>query len=367
MSRCLWSALLGATLLLTGQPARATGDYAVVDEFGQSRYRVNPQAIFQERTLPPGQVTFDPQELLIVLINTRRYFREQGERDVVIQRPGLLGGLGVQVADVTRTLDFMIDVLLADLTEAQPIRLQNSEFLRQHFRVLGWRAYHPQGNPSPQLRLTKYAVFRHPGRRQPQGEYVHALYSINEEWAAEKFYQKYTKQEVLSGVYAPGRPEAAKVTPLAYLTRAGLEEALLQGTILIQFPDRTTRYFNVDRHNGIAFVRGVPPWEQQRYWYFREVDAIRGYGSEIGNKIAIRPGVTFAGDVWNVGLGRIVVLERAPGQLMLGAIADTGGAFLPNLAQLDYLAGIFDGRQEFFAYNRRLPEYTQAYVLVKKD
>lgn len=366
-SRTLWTCLLLGMVLLTGDPVRATADYTVVDEFGQSQYRVNPQTIFREQPLPAGQVTFDPQELLIVLINTRRYFREQGEQDAVIQRPGLLGGLGVSVADVTRTLDFMIEVLLHDLTQAQPVRLQNPDFIRSHFRVWGWQAHRPQMGTSPQLRLTKYAVFRHPGTRQPQGDHVHALYSINDEWAPAEFYKKYTKQDVLAGAYAPGRPDAAKVTPLAYLTRTGLEEALLQGTILIQFPDRSTSYFNVDRNNGIAFVRGVSPWEQQRYWYFREVNAIRGYGSEIGNKIAIRPGVTFAGDVWNVGLGRVVLLERAPGQWMLGAIADTGGAFLPNLAQLDYLAGIFPSRQEFFAYNRRLPEYTPAYILIKKD
>jgi hypothetical protein len=51
---------------------------------------------------------------------------------------------------------------------------------------------------------------------------------------------------------------------------------------------------------------------------------------------------------------------------MLGIIADTGGAFLPNLGQLDYLAGVFPSRREFWEYNRRLPEYTQAYILIQK-
>jgi len=357
--------LLGVGVGFGSTPAQAAY-YTVVDEFGQSRYQVHPQVVFREQPLPAGQVTFDPQELLIVLINTRRYFREQEGRDAVIQRPGLLGAWGVQVADVTRTLDFIIEVLLHDLTHAQPIRLQNPDFIRRHFRGWRWQAYHPQNGTSPQVRLTKYAVFRHRGTRRPQGEYVHALYRINDAWAAEEFYKKYTKQEVLAGAYHPGRPDAFKVTPLAYVTREGLEEALLQGTILLQFPDRSTSYFNVDRNNGLPFVRGVHPWDQQRYWYFREVNSIRGYGSEVENKIPIRPGVTFAGDVWNVGLGRMVLLERSPGQWMLGIIADTGGAFLPNLGQLDYLAGVFPSRREFWEYNRRLPEYTQAYILIQK-
>ena len=357
--------LLGVGVGFGSTPAQAAY-YTVVDEFGQSRYQVHPQVVFREQPLPAGQVTFDPQELLIVLINTRRYFREQEGRDAVIQRPGLLGAWGVQVADVTRTLDFMIEVLLHDLTHAQPIRLQNPDFIRKQFRGWRWQAYHPQNGTSPQVRLTKYAVFRHRGTRRPQGEYVHALYSINDAWVAEEFYKKYTKQEVLAGAYHPGRPDAFKVTPLAYVTREGLEEALLQGTILLQFPDRSTNYFNVDRNNGLPFVRGVHPWDQQRYWYFRKVNAILGYVSEVENKIPIRPGVTFAGDVWNVGLGRMVLLERSPGQWMLGIIADTGGAFLPNLGQLDYLAGVFPSRREFWEYNRRLPEYTQAYILIQK-
>ncbi|MEN9257880.1 MAG: hypothetical protein Q6L55_04005 [Gloeomargarita sp. SRBZ-1_bins_9] len=366
MGRCGWGGWTALALtLMVHQPGAATGLYMVVDEFGQARYPVQPHQVFQERPLPKGTVSFDPHALLIVLINTRRYFRKYGAQDTVVQRPGLLGALGVQVEEVTQTLNFLIDVLLEDLTQARPLRLQNPDFLRRHFRAWHWRAYRPAEGLGSQLRLTKYGVFRHRGRRQPEGDYRYALYQIRPEWRTDDFHQQYTKQEVLAGALAPGRPDAHKVTPLVYLTRAGLEEALLQGTILVEFPDGTTAYFNVDRHNGLPFVPGVSPEKQQRYWYFQEVTAMRGYGQTIENKIEIQPGVTLAGDVWNVGLGRVVLLERGPGQWLLGVIADTGGAFSANLAQLDYLAGIFASRQEFWAYNRRLPEYATAYVLVK--
>ena len=53
-------------------------------------------------------------------------------------------------------------------------------------------------------------------------------------------------------------------------------------------------------------------------------------------------------------------------QLQLGVIADTGGAFLPNLHQLDFLAGVFGDRDEFYAATRNLPEYAQAYILIRK-
>ena len=53
-------------------------------------------------------------------------------------------------------------------------------------------------------------------------------------------------------------------------------------------------------------------------------------------------------------------------QLHMGIIADTGGAFLPNLHQLDFLAGVFGSKEEFAEYTRKLPEYTKAYILVKR-
>lgn len=71
----------------------------------------------------------------------------------------------------------------------------------------------------------------------------------------------------------------------------------------------------------------------------------------------------------NIGLGRIVVIEHSTGgkqHLQMGIIADTGGAFLPNLHQLDFLAGVFNSKDDFTAYTRKLPEYAKAYILVKR-
>ena len=50
----------------------------------------------------------------------------------------------------------------------------------------------------------------------------------------------------------------------------------------------------------------------------------------------------------------------------MAVIADTGGAFLPSLYQLDYLSGIFKTKQDFQDYIRTLPEFANAYILVKK-
>ena len=140
----------------------------------------------------------------------------------------------------------------------------------------------------------------------------------------------------------------------------------MQGTILVNFTDGTKEFLNVDRNNEMSYIRGLKATAQKRYWYFKEVDAIKGYGYKIDAKISIKPGVTFAGDVLNIGLGKIIIIEDNQKQLKMGVIADTGGAFLPNLYQLDFLAGTFASEKDFEQYIQKLPEYTNAYILVKK-
>jgi hypothetical protein len=344
--------------------------YSVIDEWQKYKYSVNGKRVLKPVNLPSAKIDFNQKDLLIVLNNTREYFRKNQQKDPAISRNGLLLTQGVTVAEVLKTLDFMITVLEEDISNNRPTRLQDPNFINANFRVIKWSAYNPQKPNQKQLRITKYAVFSHTGSRTKTAKYNIPIYSLKDEIAKEdKFYTKYTKQDVLSGIYEPGGKEFGKVEPLAYLTREGLESALMQGTILIQFTDGTQRFFNVDRNNGISYVKGLNPRLQKRYWYFRQVDDIKGYGYKIDSKISIKPGVTFAGDVLNIGLGRVIVMEYDQGgkkQLRMGVIADTGGAFLPNLHQLDYLAGIFKDYKKFQQYIRQLPTYATPYILVKK-
>lgn len=343
--------------------------YSVIDEWQKYKYSVNGKHILKPVKLPTAKVNFNQNDLLIVLTNTRKYFQTYKEQDPNISRNGLLLSQGVTVEEVSKTLDFMITVLEEDINKNRPTRLQDPNFINANFRVIKWSAYNPEKPGQKQLRITKYAVFTHTGSHTKTAKYNIPIYSLKDDLAGDKFYTKYTKQEVLSGIYEPGGKEFGKVEPLAYLTREGLEEALMQGTILINFTDGTKAFFNVDRNNGISYVRGLKATAQKRYWYFRQVDAIKGYGYNIDAKISIKPGVTFAGDVLNIGLGRVIMMEYNQGgskRLQMGVIADTGGAFLPNLHQLDYLAGIFKNQAEFRQYIRKLPEYATAYILVKK-
>jgi hypothetical protein len=340
----------------------------VIDEQLNPKFSIQGSRVFSSGKLPTAKVTFDDKELLKVIINTRKYFQDYATADPNLARTGVLGTQGVTVEDVLKTLDFMTAVLEEDISNNRPTRLKNPSFINENFRVIRWTPYNPQKPEQKKVRMTKYAVFTHPASKTRTATFNTALYSLKDDALTDKFYVKYTKQDVLSGIYEPGGKEVGRVEPLAYLTRTGLEEALMEGTVLINFTDGSQAFFNVDRNNEIPFVRGVAPRQQKRYWYFRQVDAIKGYGYKIDAKISIEPGVTFAGDVLNIGLGRIAMLEYNQGgqkNLRMGIIADTGGAFLPNLYQLDFLSGIFGSQQEFKQYIKQLPEFVNAYILVK--
>lgn len=355
--------------LLTQKPSHKSILYSVINEWKQYQYSINSHQVLTTGKLPNNQINFNQTDLLTVLTNTREYFEKYASEDPDLQRTGILITQGVTVKDILKTLDFMITVLEEDIANKRTTRLQDPNFINTNFRVIKWSAHNPENPQQKQLRITKYAAFIHPGSREKTSKYNTPIYALKQELSQDKFYTKYTKQDVLSGIYEPGGKEFGKVKPIAYLTRNGLEAALMQGTVLVNFTDGTKEFLNVDKNNGMSYIRGVKATSQKRYWYFKEVDAIKGYGYKIDAKISIKPGVTFAGDVLNIGLGRIIVIEdnqSGKKQLKMGVIADTGGAFLPNLYQLDFLAGTFASEKDFQQYIHKLPEYTNAYILVKK-
>jgi len=345
------------------------GDYQVIDEFKRPQFMAQSRDILRAASLPNTKVKFNATDLLTVLKSTRKYFSNRWDSDPDLQREGILGTQGVKVSDILKTLDFMVLTIQQDLKAKRPIRLQDPKFLNTHFRSIQWTAFNPTAIDEKRVRMTKYAVFTHSGSRTPTKEFNAGLYALKPDTDVDAIRLKYTKQDVLNNIYEPQGIEFGKVEPLAYLDREGLESALMQGTILIKFTDGTSGFFNVDRNNNIPYIKDLAPTEQKRYWYFKPVTTIKGFGQTIETKISLKPGVTFAGDVLNIGLGRIVVTENTidgKPQLRMGIIADTGGAFLPNLHQLDYLAGIFDSKDDFTAYIRKLPEYTKAYILIKR-
>jgi len=342
-------------------------EYQAVDEFNKKVFSVDSKKYLKNESLSNAEFDFSEKDLLKVLINTKEYYQKFSKEDPVIQRLGFLESADITLENITDTLDYLINITQEDIKENRKSRLKDNYFINKNFKVIRWYPFNSKDKKQTEkIRITKYAIFTHTGSKVKTKEFNIPLLGLKSD---DMFYKKYTKQDVLSGIYEKNGKEFGKAKPLVYLTREGLEEALMEGTLLVKYPDGKSEFFNVDRNNSIAYVKGLNPKNQKRYWYFKKVNSINGYGTEIENRIKVEPSVTFAGDVFNIGLGRIVALEyelNGKPKTKIGVVADTGGAFLPNLFQLDYLAGIFKTRQDFINDSKSLPPYVKVYFLIKK-
>jgi membrane-bound lytic murein transglycosylase len=172
---------------------------------------------------------------------------------------------------------------------------------------------------------------------------------------------KYTKQEVTAGVYDKGG-----AAPLVWVSKDSLEKALMQGTVCVRDERNRRRFFNVSRSNDIPYdSKIVNPNNQERYWYFFEVKSPKGYGLDADSMVTIYPDAALAGDVANLGLGKIMAIKDRG--IRLGILADTGGAFSPGLDRLDYFTGVFDTAAEFWQKAKTIPEFAEVYILLKKN
>ena len=153
-----------------------------------------------------------------------------------------------------------------------------------------------------------------------------------------------------------------------WLTEEALHDVLLQGTGVLNVAGET-RFFNVHRNNGIAYDYSIGKRDQTRYWYFAEVPSIMGYGQTLAKKIAIKPQVTFAGNVADLGLGKLLMVSYQHNDQQIsrmGILADQGGAFDDNLFQLDLLVDSYRGWQDYHQANKTLPDYAKAWIMLLK-
>ncbi len=322
--------------------------------------------VFAAGALPQLPVSSDPQALARVAATTLDYLGQRSPDDASVTA-GLFGELGIELGRVERTLAFVVRV--AEEDAGQPTqRLQDPVFLAEHFEVLRWTpdlagaAARDLQPPPDRIRMTRYLVYQVEGRATAEAPYLHALYgpTTGDPTA-------WTRQQIMAGVFEPGGEAEGAAPPLVYLTDEGVYQALMQGTVEVALPGSAPRLFNVDVHNGHAYVPTQrDPSKQARYWYFREVEQIRGWAN-----IGLEPQVAVAGDIYNLGLGKLFALrtvsEGGAEQLQLVVLADTGGAFQPNLFQLDYLTGSYPDHAAFQAATGHLPAYVEARLLLLRE
>ena len=265
-------------------------------------------------------------------------------------------------------------------------QLQDPAFIKKHFDFVRWYPDTEQSKtlksakslianlPKDKILMTKYYVHRAKAYSKPSSAYPVALYALPKDEESLTFAEaeakpelirfQYGKQSILKGILA-----TKNVPVLAYLSREDFEAALLQGTLVADFGSQL-KTFNVHRCNNIPYDKAQNPYQQERYWYFKSVDGIKGYGKDAEDKITVNSEVTFAADLEHFGLGKLLMVQY-PGKTgkivtRAGIFADTGGAFQNNLYQVDFLTGTYAGIAAFNQATRHLPDYVTAYFMLLK-
>ncbi len=323
--------------------------------------RVDAASVFtaQEPSWNGAAVSTDPAAVRAAAADALRYLRANPTDPA--SNVGMFSELGVTVDQVEQTLS-----RLASAADAQ---LTDPAWLAAQFTYYRWTP--PPGARASklglapgELRLTRYLVVQVEGRASPEPGFDQAVYADpGEPWRS-----RFTRRQVMEGAYLRG-DGAGKAEPLAWLAEAHVHDAIMQGSVEVSLPGGARRLLNVEASNGIPYDGGKRGRDQDRYWYFEEVPEPRGYGQPGGDHTAIGAGVTVAGDVYNLGLGRVVVIEHPSPTgtvLRLAVLTDTGGAFQPNLSQLDWFGGAFPTHQALYAAWKDLPERVRAGVLVAK-
>ena len=369
--------------------------------FTISSINASANATFTLETDPEFGVLsgFKGSELCAVAANTKSYIKQHPDDVKAVHDGSAVIGNGVSLARVNETLAFLCETYRSDVRAGRQSRLHNSKFIKANFEFIRWlpdkknadRIASSSTNevktrllndiPAQQLFLTKYYAKLLDGSSMQTERYDQALYQLPDDEQglskqaaeakqAELTRYQFTRQQVIAGALL--KDKLAK--PLVWVSEEALHDVLLQGTGVLQV-DGKTRYFNVHRNNGIAYDYHIGKREQARYWYFAEVPSILGYGQDLPDKIAIKPQVSLAGNVKQLGLGKLMLLsyhsERKGSspkhEARLAVLADEGGAFDNNLFQLDLLAGNYRGWQDYYAANKHLPDYADVWILLKKQ
>jgi hypothetical protein len=337
-------------------------------------------------------VDFKASELCGISANTQEYLRDVSD-DKFAVHPGTVFQNKISMHEIVNTLAFICTTYREDVKEKRQSRLHNTNFIKKHFNFYRWipdtkraRAIAEKSTnkikrrllnsiPEDKIFLTKYYTKLLDGSIVRTSKYDQALYMLPsderdlsleqaENQKDQLIRYSYTRQEIIEGALVDNK----NVEPLIWITEEALHDVLLQGTGVVEVEGKI-HYFNVHRNNGIAYDYALGKREQARYWYFIEVASIMGYGQKQENKIALKPQVTFAGNVKQLGLGKLFMVsyERKNEIISrMGILADQGGAFDGNLFQLDMLVNSYTGWNDYHQANKHLPDYAKAWLMLVK-
>lgn len=321
-----------------------------------------------------------------------QYYLAHFNEDKFAVHAGKVFDESVTLSRVEQTLAFICQTYREDVRANRHSRLHDIDFLTSHFDFYRWTPDIASARsialkstnarkksmlndiPTDKIFLTKYYTKLLTASDVKTSVYNQALYALPYDELGLTLAEanndptitrnKFTRQEIISGVLE----EKKLAKALIWLTEEALHDVLLQGTGVVDV-NGVRRYFNVHRNNGIAYDYAIGKRDQARYWYFSEVPSIMGYGETLENKIAIQPQVSFAGNVADLGLGKLFLVsyKQAGNDVSrLGVLSDQGGAFDNNLFQLDLLVDSYFGWKDYHQANKQLPDYANAWLMLIK-
>jgi hypothetical protein len=183
-----------------------------------------------------------------------------------------------------------------------------------------------------------------------------------------KKHVRLTKQEIIAGKLDQHRQH---YKPLVWVTKKGLEHALMHGTVIVVMPDKKERILYAHTHNQYVYESKKPVHQQKRYWFFKEIKDTSKMAEHHLVHMLETKNACFAGDIHNLGMGSLLALtiknpRNNKKQRALGFLIDTGGAFKNNQYQLDMFLGLCAEEALFDQQIKSYAENAEAYFLVKK-
>jgi hypothetical protein len=319
------------------------------------------------------EVVTDPLALQHAVRDAQAFFKRYWKTHQPVIAPQPFSTNVLSAKKVINTLAF-IDRIIEEDKASGIFRIHDTDFLEQNFGFISWKPDHEQvvhdGRrrvSQSRIRLTSYVVYKGVGSYKKTTEFPCALYQL----LKEKQKITLTKQEIFAGALNTAE-YAKRARPLVWVSRETLEKAMMQGTVLLTMPDNKVRAFNVNISNGLAFDHGLRNLAKQKiYWFFleRNPEAVR----RLEERCVYRKNVIFAGDLFSLGLGKIVALQYRNRktkklELRLGLIGDRGSAFERNLHHLDIFGGTIaaENRAELQAHLANFPPLVRSFIVYAK-
>ncbi len=219
-------------------------------------------------------------------------------------------------------------------------------------------------------RITKYRICKIPGSHIKTKKYFFPLYPRPSDEAGkrrdfirnnpEEFIRfAHTKDEILEGALE----NKGVLKPLAWVTLEGYNELVMQGSAVIDFEDQTVpQTFQVVVANN---KEGA-----DKYWFVAPYEK-RKPSKKYPIKVEPISGVSFAGNISDIGFGKVLVMigknpQTLEKEMRVGVLTDTGNAFQDNLCKFDLFTGHFEDHHLFDEHCKQYPHTAEMYILIKK-